>query len=73
MPAIFEHFEWLAREMGRMDRQKGREVVFDDAFLAARLSSSLEACRDALHFFERSRIVYVRESPVAASPTAAAD
>jgi hypothetical protein len=67
MPAIFEHFEWLAQEMARMDRDKGHPIVFDAAYLAARLPDSLEACRDQIRFFERSRVVFVRESPVASS------
>lgn len=69
MPAIYEHFEWLAKEMARMDRAKGQEIVFDDAYLAARLPASLDWCRDQLRFFERSRAVYVREAPVAESPS----
>jgi hypothetical protein len=73
MPAIFEHFEWLAKEMARMDRQKGQELAFDDAYLAARLPSSLERCRDELRFFERSRVAYLRETPIAASATPTAD
>jgi hypothetical protein len=70
MPEIYEHFEWLARAMARMDRQKGHEILFDDAYLAARLPDSLEWCRDQIRFVERSRVVYVREAPVAEPPTA---
>ena len=69
MPEIGEHFEWLAKEMARMDREKGHEIVFDDAYLAARLPASLDLCRNQIRFFERSHIVYVREAPVAESPT----
>ena len=70
MPEIYEHFEWLATQMARMDRVKGHEIVFDEAYLAARLPDSLVWCRDQIRFFEGSRVVYVREAPAAESPAA---
>jgi len=69
LPAIYEHFEWLAHEMARIDRQNGHEVIFDDAYLAGLLPGALQFCRDEIRFFERARIVYVRESRLEASTT----
>jgi hypothetical protein len=69
MPAILEHFEWLAKEMAGIDRRKGQEIVFDAAYLAARLPASLDRCTSQLRFFERSRAVYLGEAPVAETVT----
>jgi len=69
MPAIYEHFQWLAEEMARIDRERGQEITFDAAYLAARLPDSLDWCLSQIRSFERSRVVYVREAPVAGSPT----
>jgi hypothetical protein len=67
MAAIFEHFEWLAREMAGMDRARGTVVVFDDAYLTNRRPESLEMLRDRIRTFERSKVVYVRDAPEAAA------
>ncbi|MBI3751023.1 MAG: hypothetical protein HY263_05115 [Chloroflexi bacterium] len=68
MSAIFEHFEWLAGEMARMDRARGEVVVFDEAYLANRWQSSLASLRDQIRVFERSKVVYVRDAPEATAP-----
>ena len=63
MTAIYEHFEWLAGEMARMDRARGGGVVFDDEYLANHRQSSLETMRDQIRAFERWKVVYVRKAP----------
>lgn len=68
MSAIYEHFEWLAREMAAMDRARGGVVVFDDAYLAGRRPETLEAIRDRIRIFERSKVVYVRNAPDVEGP-----
>lgn len=68
MNAIYEHFEWLAGEMAGIDRARGGVIVFGDAYLAARLPSSLESCRDQIRIFERSKVVHVRNAPEAEAP-----
>jgi hypothetical protein len=68
MNAIYEHFEWLAREMAAMDRARGEGVVFDEAYLAARVPRSLQACRDRLRIFDRLKVVHVRDASETAVP-----
>jgi hypothetical protein len=63
MPAIFEHFEWLAGDMHRMDRARGGGIVIDDEYLASHRQTSLESLRDQIRAFERSKVVYVRDAP----------
>jgi hypothetical protein len=48
-----------------MDRARGESIVFDEAYLAAQLPRSLEACRDHLRVFDRLKVVHVRDAPEA--------
>lgn len=63
MAAIFEHFEWLAGDMRRIDRERGGAIVIDDAYLASHRQASIETLLDQIRAFERSKVVYVRDAP----------
>jgi hypothetical protein len=71
MNAIYEHFEWLARQMAAMDRARGEGVVFDEAYLVAQLPRQVEVCRDRLRIFDRLKVVHVRDASETEVPDSA--
>jgi hypothetical protein len=47
-PAIYEHFEWLARAMAEIDRKAGVSSTYDEASLAQRMQYSIQVSREAI-------------------------
>jgi hypothetical protein len=54
-PAIYEHFEWLARVMVEIDRKAGVTPTFDEATLAQRMQYSIQVTREAIRANEELR------------------
>jgi hypothetical protein len=55
VPELHEAFEWLAREMARLDRKTGEATVIDAAFVAASRPQRLRNYRDRIAVAESTR------------------
>ncbi len=60
MPEIYEHFEWLAGRMAKLDREAGAQLSFDTDYLARQLHTFIDNNRDAIHLAQELRAVIVR-------------
>ncbi len=59
-PAYGADFEWLAGLMAEMDRQAGRTIAYDEAYLANRLAPYVEYNRALIREAEELRAVVIR-------------
>jgi len=59
-PAIYEHFEWLAKLMAEMDAKAGKTATYDEANRAGLLPLYIERNREIIRIAEEMRAVVVR-------------
>ena len=58
-PGALEHFEWLAGQMAALDRKRGREVDYTEAFIASTLHNMIANDQDRLRVAEQQRSIII--------------